>query len=88
MVCHGQRRRDSMGVLPLLAGLLLSAGLPAIARTVSLEPVMTNNPLRADLRPWCIGHLVMGRPARIEMFSEGYEFWGDKIDIASNASHS
>ena len=47
---------------------------------------MTNNPLLADPRPWCIGRLVMDRPARSEMYSEGYEYWGDKIDIARNVS--
>jgi len=47
---------------------------------------MTNNPLLADPRPWCIGRLVMDRPAHSEMYYESYEYWGAKIDIASDVS--
>jgi hypothetical protein len=82
MAHHGPRRRDVL----LLASFLLAAGLSAGARTASLESVMTNNPLLADPRPWCIGRLVMDRPAHSEMYYESYEYWGDKIDIAHNVS--
>ncbi|AJG21860.1 T6SS immunity protein Tli4 family protein [Cupriavidus basilensis] len=47
---------------------------------------MTNNPLLADPRPWCIGRLVMDRPARSGISYERYEYWGDKIDIAKDVS--
>jgi hypothetical protein len=85
MAHHGLHRRRRRGVL-LLAGFLLAASLSAGARTASLESVMTNNPLLADPRPWCIGRLVMDRPAHSEMYYESYEYWGAKIDIASNVS--
>jgi Tle cognate immunity protein 4 C-terminal domain/Tle cognate immunity protein 4 N-terminal domain len=86
MVHHGQRCRRRRYVL-LLVGFLLTAGLSAGARTSSLEPVMmTNNPLLADPRPWCIGRIVMDRPARSEMYFEQYKYWGDEIAIASNVS--
>jgi Tle cognate immunity protein 4 N-terminal domain len=85
MTHHRLHRRRRKGIL-LLAGFLLAASLSACARTASLEPVMTNNPLLADSRPWCIGRLVMDRPARSEMYYESYEYWGDKIDIARNVS--
>jgi len=47
---------------------------------------MTNNPLLTGPRPWCIGRLVMDRPAHSEMYYESYEYWGAKIDIASDVS--
>ncbi|WP_056357848.1 T6SS immunity protein Tli4 family protein [Burkholderia sp. Leaf177] len=47
---------------------------------------MTNNPLLANPRPWCIGRFVMNRPARSELNSERYAYWGDKIDIKSDVS--
>ncbi|AJG21858.1 hypothetical protein RR42_s0262 [Cupriavidus basilensis] len=47
---------------------------------------MTNNPLLADSRPWCIGRLVMDRPARSGISYEKYEYWGNKIDIARDIS--
>jgi len=82
---HRLHRRRRKGIL-LLAGFLLAASLSACARTASLEPVMTNNPLLTDPRPWCVGRLVMDRPAHSEMYTESYEYWGDKIEIASNVS--
>jgi Tle cognate immunity protein 4 C-terminal domain/Tle cognate immunity protein 4 N-terminal domain len=54
--------------------------------TSALESAMTNNPLLADSRPWCIGRFVIDRPARSELSSERYEYWGDKIEIASDVS--
>ncbi|MGT2455951.1 T6SS immunity protein Tli4 family protein [Cupriavidus basilensis] len=47
---------------------------------------MTNNPLLADPRPWCIGRLLVDRPARSGLSYERYEYWGDKIDIAKDVS--
>ncbi|AJG21859.1 T6SS immunity protein Tli4 family protein [Cupriavidus basilensis] len=47
---------------------------------------MTNNPLLADPRPWCIGRLVMDRPARSGISYEKYEYWGDDIEIARDVS--
>ena len=85
MAHHGPRWRRRRDVL-LLAGFLLATSLSAGARTASLEPVIINNPLLADPRPWCIGRLVMDRPAHSEIYYEGYEYWGAKIDIASNVS--
>jgi len=85
MAHHRLHRRRRKGIL-LLAGFLLAASLSACARTASLEPVMTNNPLLTDPRPWCVGRLVMDRPAHSEMYTESYEYWGDKIEIASNVS--
>ena len=65
---------------------LLICGLSACVRTVPVESVMTNNPLLADPRPWCIGRLVMDRPARSGLSYEKYEYWGDDIDIARDVS--
>jgi hypothetical protein len=47
---------------------------------------MNNNPLLADLRPWCIGRFVIDRSAHSEISDEEYKYWGDKIDIARNVS--
>jgi len=85
MAHHRLHRRRRKGIL-LLAGFLLAASLSAGARTASLEPVMTNNPLLADPRPWCIGRLVMDRPTHSEIYYEGYEYTGDKIEVSSNVS--
>lgn len=71
----------------LRAALFLSiCSLSACVRTVPVEPEMTNNPLLADPRPWCIGRLVMDRPARSGLSYEKYEYWGNKIDIARDVS--
>ena len=85
MAGQGGHRIGRTGGL-LLTGLLLAAGMSACAQTVLAEPVMNSNPLLADPRPWCIGRLVMDRPAQSEVSSEKYEYWGDKIGIASNVS--
>lgn len=65
---------------------LLMCGLSACVQTASVEPVTMNNPLLADPRPWCIGRLIIDRPARSEVSYEKYEYWGDKIAVASNVS--
>lgn len=65
---------------------LLMFGLPACGQMHPPEPVMMNNPLLADPRPWCIGRLVIERPARSKLSFEEYEYWGDKIEVTHNVS--
>ncbi len=47
---------------------------------------MNKNPLLADPHPWCIGRFVIDRPAKSELFSEGYEYTGDKIEVTNHVS--
>jgi len=84
MTSDSQHRAFRRGGLP--AGFLLALSLSACVRTVPVESVMTNNPLLADPRPWCIGRLLVDRPARSGLSYERYEYWGDKIDIARDVS--
>jgi hypothetical protein len=65
---------------------LLLCGLSTSAWTTPLEPVMTYDPLLADLRSWCIGRYVMNRPALSTLSAEGYEYWGDKIHVTSGVT--
>ncbi len=66
--------------------LLLLTGLSACVQPAPVEPAMNNNPLLTNPRPWCIGRLVMDRPAPSKLASESYEYWGDKIEIATNVT--
>lgn len=47
---------------------------------------MSPNPLLTNPRPWCMGRLVMNRPAQSEIFYEHYEFVGHKFEIAENVT--
>ncbi|WP_217352301.1 T6SS immunity protein Tli4 family protein [Paraburkholderia bonniea] len=64
----------------------LMCSLSACVWAGPLEPVMTNNPLLADPRPWCIGRLVIDRTVHGELSYEKYEYWGDKIEITHGVS--
>jgi hypothetical protein len=62
---------------------LFTISFPLYARTgFSMNDIS----LLAGARPWCIGRLLMDRPAKAELSGENYEYWGAKIDVVSGVT--
>jgi len=67
--------------------LLCMAGVTACAPAPLREAGMSeNNPLLQNPRPWCIGRMVIDRPAGGKLAAERYAFWGDKVEIMENVT--
>lgn len=61
-------------------------GLHACTPYRSTESDMKENPVIANLRPWCIGRMLFDRPAESSMSYEKYEYNGNAIEIKENVS--
>ncbi|MEN7529091.1 T6SS immunity protein Tli4 family protein [Cupriavidus sp. 2SB] len=71
----------------LRAMLLASAvAISACANSPNQEPMMKDNPVIANLRPWCIGRMVFDRPAASSMHAERYEYAGSEIVVEPDNS--
>ncbi|RZT36424.1 T6SS immunity protein Tli4 family protein [Cupriavidus agavae] len=47
---------------------------------------MKENPVIANLRPWCVGRLVFDRPAESRVYSERYGYAGSAIEFKPDVS--
>lgn len=79
---HSVLNRSSL----LLATFLFTVA-SACAQAATVESSMAN-PLLTNLRPWCLGHFVIDRPARSEISSERYAYDGYTIETLANVSGS
>ncbi|SDP15634.1 hypothetical protein SAMN04488595_10584 [Ralstonia sp. 25mfcol4.1] len=65
---------------------IFAVGLSACAPYRSIETNMKENPVIANLKPWCIGRMIFDRPAESSMSYEKYTYAGNDIAIRQNVS--
>ena len=65
---------------------IFAVGLHACTPYRSTDSDVKENPVIANLKPWCVGRLLFDRPAESSMSYERYEYNGNAIEIKENVS--